>query len=190
MIDLQLIHEGGGRFRSATKLDHGIATEKFGAGEIVIARIGKRRSVPQHNWFFSMIAAAFDNQSAGPPFDDTEQLRAWLLIKAGHCDVKVFQPRSMTREVAAWLRMTFRAVDFTMDRAGNIHAKTPRSIAFSKCGAEDMAEIANRVVDVIMADIVPGSTRADWEPYLKEGAAKAERKAKRERRRENATSNG
>lgn len=186
---IQLISEGNGRFRTASALDFKLATEAFGQGEIVEVVIGKRRSVPQHRWFFAMVAAAHENQSAGPSFDDPEQLRAWLLIQAGHCDVKVFEPRSMTREVAAWLRQTFRAVDFTLDRAGRINAKTPRSIAFRKCGSAEMTEIANKVVEIIMADIVPGSTRTDWEPFLAEGAAKAERKAKREKGARHATSN-
>jgi hypothetical protein len=180
MLELQLIYEGNGRFRTASRVDLTIASERFGAGEIIEASVGKRRSRKQHGWFFAMVGAAHENQSAGPLFDDAEQLRAWLLIKAGHCDVREFDPRAMTREVAAWVKQTFRAVDFTTD-GRRIYAKTPRSIAFKAVGSAEMMEIANRVVDVICTDIVPGSSRADWEPFLREGSEKADRAAKRRR---------
>lgn len=179
MLELQLIYEGNGRYRAATKLDWQIGNERFGQGEIIEVRAGKKRSRKQNGWLHAMIAEAFDNQSAGPQFDDKEQLRAWLLIQAGHCDVKTFEANAMTREVAAWLRQTFRAVDFTTDGT-SIFAKTPRSIAFKACGSAEMTEIANKVAEIIMADIVPGTTWADWQPYLDEGerlAAAARKRA-------------
>lgn len=186
MFELQLIYEGNGRYRAATKLDWQISNEWFGQGEIIEVRPSKKRSRRQLGWFFSMLDSAFDNQSAGPPFDDAEQLRAWLLIKAGHCDVKAFEPGAMTREVASWLRQTFRAVDFTADSKG-IYAKTPRSISIYGANAinsTEMTEIANKVAEIIMAKIVPGTTWADWQPYLDEGqrlaAAARKRAAKRE----------
>lgn len=183
MFELQLIYEGNGRYRAATKLDWQIGQERFGQGEIIEVRAGKKRSRKQHGWFFQMIGSAFENQRAGPQFDDSEQLRAWVLIKAGHCDVKAFQANAMTRDVAAWLRQTFRAVDFTTDGT-SIFAKTPRSISFKSCGSAEMTEIANKVAEIIMAEIVPGTTWADWQPYLDEGerlaAAARKRAAKRE----------
>ena len=182
MFELQLIYEGNGRYRAATKLDWQISNERFGQGEVIEVRAGKKRSRKQHGWFFQMLHRAFENQSAGPQFDDAEQLRAWLLIKAGHCDVKAFQPGAMTREVAAWLRQTFRAVDFTADSKG-IYAKTPRSISFKAVGSAEMTEIANKVAEIIMAEIVPGTSWADWQPYLDEGqrlAAAARKRAAKE----------
>ena len=175
MIELQLIHEGGGRFRTATRLDLALATEHFGQGEIVEAKVGKKRSMRQHRWFFAMVKLAFDNQTTGPHFDDEERLRKWLLIQAGHCDVKRFEPNSITPAVAQWLRETYGDIDFTHDCKW-IYAKTAKSMSFKAVGAE-MGEIANKVIDVIMAEIVPGSTMADWEPFV--AAATEPKKSRR-----------
>lgn len=171
MIDLQLIYEGGGRFRTATKLDLAITGERFGAGEVLEARVGKKRSIPQLRWFFAMVRAAFDNQSTGPTFDDEERLRKWLLIRAGHCNVKRFEPGALTREFAAWLRETYQDVDITHDGKW-IYVKTARSIARTAVASVEMTAIANKVVEIIMAEIVPGSTWDDWKPYIDAGREK------------------
>lgn len=181
MFEIQLIYEGNGRYRAATKLDWQISNELFGQGEIIEVRPGKKRSRKQHGWFFAMLTSAYENQSAGPEFVDSEHLRAWLLIKVGHCDVAEFDPGSISRPMAAWLRKTFRAIDFT-ERGGKIFAKTPRSISFKSVGSAEMTEIANKVVEVIMAEIVPGTTWDDWIPYIDEGkrlAAEARKRAAR-----------
>ena len=182
MFEIQLIYEGNGRYRAASKLDWQLSNEHFGQGEVIEVRPGKRRSRRQHGWFFHMIASAYDNQSAGPEFVDSEHLRAWLLIKVGHCDVAEFDPGSISRPMAAWLRKTFRAIDFT-ERRGKIFAKTPRSISIygpNAIGSAEMTDIANKVAEVIMSDIVPGTTWDDWLPYIDEGkrlAAEARKRA-------------
>lgn len=167
MIELQLIYEGGGRFRTATKIDHALAEDKLGAGEMIEAQVGKRRSGKQNRWFHAMVAAAFDNQTTGPRFDDAERLRKWLLIRADHCDVKQFEPGAITREVARWLRDTYGDIDFSTDNRW-IYAKTARSIAWANCDHDTMCAVADKVVDVIVEQIVPGTTRQDWEPFINE----------------------
>lgn len=167
MLDLQLVYEGGGRFHTASKLDLRLSEDKLGAGEIVEAQVGKRRSSKQHRWVFAMVAAAFDNQTAGPLFDDAERLRKWLLIQAGHCDVKRFDPGAVTPAVAQWLRDTYGDIDFTTDGRW-IYAKTAKSIAYAECDHDAMCRIADAMIEVIVEKIVPGSRREDWEPYVNE----------------------
>lgn len=182
MLELQLIYEGNGRFRTATKLDLQIAHDRFGQGEIIEAKVSKKRSRRQHSWFFAgLVKAAFDNQSAGPHFEDTERLRKWLLIQAGHCNVQQFESGAMTAAVAQWLRTTYDDIDFTHDNRW-IYAKTAKSISIygpTAIGGAEMTEIANKVVEVIMTEIVPGSLRSDWEPFLKDAMASEKRREKR-----------
>jgi hypothetical protein len=182
VLDLHLIYEGNGRFSTATKLDLQIVHERFGQGEVIEAKVSKLRSRKQHGWFFAgLVKAAFDNQSAGPHFTDTERLRKWLLIQAGHCNVQQFEPGAMTAAVARWLRATYDDIDFTHDRQW-IYAKTAKSISIygpTAIGGAEMTEIANKVVEIIMAEIVPGSLRSDWEPFLKEATASEKRRERK-----------
>lgn len=62
---------------------------KIPEGRIVKAKISLRRSAPAHRMFFAVIAAAAQHWPHGvepEPEGDAELLRAWLLIRAGHCD--------------------------------------------------------------------------------------------------------
>jgi len=172
---VNLVYEGQGRFRPASKADRLVAEERFGQGEIIEAALRKPRSRKQHNWFFAMISEAHANQTSGPLFDDSERLRKWLLIQVGHCNVMQFHPAAMSKEVAVWLRQTYDDIDFATDGRW-IYAKTARSIAWKACGSAEMTAIADKVIDVICERIVPGTTRPDWEPYLPTG--KAEKRAK------------
>ena len=169
MTELELIYEGRGRFVTADKGSLAIAHEEFGEGEVLTFRAAKKRSLRQLRWFFHMVHAALDNQRAGPDFQgDPERLRKWLLIRVGHCNEKRFAPQAMTREVAAWLRETYSDIDLSTN-GHEIIVRTARSISRKECGHDEMCAIADRVVDVICEEIVPGSMRADWEPYLERG---------------------
>lgn len=175
MADLiiNLVYEGNGRFRTASKADLVVASDRFGQGEIIVGRVGKPRSQRQHNWFFAMISAAFENQTSGPLFDDAERLRKWLLIQAGHCDVKRFPPLAMSKDVAAWLKATRDDIDFSTDGEW-IYAKTAKSISRKSCSGTELSELADKIIDIICEKLVPGSARKDWEPYVpvKKPAAK------------------
>lgn len=177
---LQLVYEGGGRFRAATPADLEIA-DAIGAGKVVEVKVAKLRSVRQHRWLFSMISEAHANQRGGPDCDTPERLRKWLLIRVGHCNVKRFDPRSISKPVAAWLRQQYDDIDFSTDGRW-IYAKTAKSIAFRNCGHDEACRLADAIVDVICAEIVPVSARADWEPYLREGREAARRHVERKSR--------
>lgn len=169
--DIQLIHEGGGRFRCATRQDHSVAVEKLTDGETLIAKLTRPRSGRQLRWAHAMVHAAWENQTAGQRFDTSDHLRKWLLIAAGHCDVKRFPPQAMTGEVARWLKATRDDIDFEID-GDCILAKTARSISYAACDHDTMCAVADKMIDIICDQIVPGTSRADWEPYLGRKAKK------------------
>ena len=164
-VDLQLIHEGGGRFRCYSRLDHGLATEKFDDGERVLAKITRPRSGRQNRWLHALIHDAWDNQTAGPRYEDSEKLRKHLLIAVGHCDVQTFAPGAITPAVARWLRQNFPGLEFSAD-SKNIYGRIAKSISYKACDHDTMCAVADKIIDVITEQIVPGSMRADWEPYI------------------------
>jgi len=169
MQTLAMTYEGNGQFRVANRaaLEHAVSFMR--QGEVYQFQRIKPRSRQQHRWFFALVQAAYDNQTAGPVFGDSERLRKWLLCKANWCRTRTFPPQAMTREVAAWLREESADMDFTVDRhTGEIHAHVAKSIAYRACPHEQMCIIADKVVDIICAQIVPGTSPADWEPYRSE----------------------
>jgi hypothetical protein len=178
---LRLVYEGGGRFRVASTYDLEAIEMQFTAGEAVEMKPAKGRSVRQHRWLFNLIAEAYANQRGGPDCGDAERLRKWLLIRVGHCHVKRFDPRAITKPVAAWLKQTYDDLDFTTDGRW-IYAKRAKSVAFRNCDHETACKLGDAIVDVVCAEIVPGSSRADWEPYLTEGRHAARRSAARKRK--------
>ena len=163
MIELALVHESGGRFRCADKASHDVAIDKLIEGQLVRAKIYKQRSIDQHRWFFVMVEDAFHNQRAGPAFSSSEELRKWLLIRAGWCHAMTFEPEAMTVDVARWLRVKY-GLDFTHN-GKNIICREAKSISFKDCDGDQMTAIADKVIDIICDQIVPGTTRSDWEPY-------------------------
>ena len=164
MIELSLIYDGQGRFACATRHDFELATAELEQGQTIRAKLTTPRSLEQHRWVFSLFQAAFDNQRAGPKFPTSEHLRKWLLCRVGHCEVTTMQPEAMTKATMRWLRNKF-ALCFEWD-GDHIYIKEAKSISFKACDADAMTKIANDVVDVICAEIVPGTTRNYWEPYL------------------------
>ena len=171
MIELSLIYSGQGRFTCASRHDFELATAGLEQGQPIRAKITKPRSLSQHRWAFHMFQAAYDNQRAGPKLPSWEHLRKWLLIQAGHCEVTTLQPYAMDRQ-AMWLMRKKFALSFETD--GNyIYVKEAKSISFKACDADEMTRVANAVVDVICEQIVPGTSRKDWEPYLPESKRRA-----------------
>lgn len=163
-VDLELIHESGGRFRCSRGTDHALATGSFEDGERVLAKMSRLRSGRQNRWLHAMVHAAWENQTAGPPFEDSEKLRKHLLIAANHCDVQVFAPGAITPAVSQWLRANFPGLQFTADRT-SIYGRIAKSISYKACDHDTMCAVADKVIDVICDQIVPGTARADWEPY-------------------------
>lgn len=171
MIELSLIYNGQGRFTCATRHDFELATAGLEQGQPIRAKITKPRSLSQHRWAFHMFQAAYDNQRAGPKLPSWEHLRKWLLVQANHCEVTTMQPGALNKDTMRWLRNKF-ALCFEADDQ-HIYIKEAKSISFRACDADEMTRVANAVVDVICDQIVPGTTRKDWEPYLPESKRRA-----------------
>ena len=155
MLDLRLRYEGNGVFRPASKLDFEDCCRELGQGDLIRARVTRARSVSQNAYFHALIEAAWDNQRGGPQLPSWRHLKSWLLIQVGHCDVKEFDARAMTSEVAAWLRRTFDTLDFTTD-GKTIFVKTAKSVSFHATGSKEMSRIVDQVTAIICTDIVPG----------------------------------
>lgn len=163
---LQLIHLGNGRFAAASRLDHDLAAQLPVNGK-VLAKITQPRSVNELRYFFAMIASAFNNNRAGPSLDECptpEHLRAWLLIKAGHCDTQTFEPRAVTAPVVRWMKSVAPMTFWSVAKDGTIIARTAKSISFSKADESVFNPVVNKIIDIIVAEVVPGTTHADWAP--------------------------
>lgn len=156
MLDLRLEHIGDGQFRPRTRLDYELCCEQLERGEHVRAKVTRKRSVQQNEFFHALIEAAYENQRGGPQLPTWRHLKSWLLIQAGHCEVKRFDAGAMRPEVAAWLRRTFDTLDFTTD-GRSIFVKTAKSVSFKSADAETMRGVVDRVVEIICMEIVPGA---------------------------------
>ena len=155
MLDLRLEHIGGGQFRPRSKLDYELCCKELEPGEHVRAKITHQRSVRQNDYFHALIEAAWESQRGGPQLPTWRHLKSWLLIQAGHCDVKQFALNAMTAEVAAHLRRTFDTLEFTTD-GKSIFMKVARSVSFKATNSAEMKEIVDKVVAIICTEIVPG----------------------------------
>lgn len=177
MLDLRLRHMGGGTFQTATRLDFEAAVAEYGEGETVRAKTSHARSVRQNAFFHALVEAAYENQRGGPKLPSWRHLKSWLLIRAGHCEVKRFEPEAMTPEVARFLRSTFDTIHVTVDRRTNeILVKVARTVQFGKDGpsADEMGEVVDRVVALICDPtdgIVPGMDPAAIMDHAKSRAA-------------------
>lgn len=177
MLDLRLKYMGGGTFQTATRLDFDLACDEYEQGETVRAQTSHARSVNQNRYFHCLIESAWENQRGGPRLPSWRHLKSWLLIQAGHCDVRRFSARSMTPEVAKFLRQAFDTIDVTADRkTGEIIVKVARTVRFGRGGpsSEEMGEVVDRVVALICDPhdgIVPGMDPASIMDHAKARAA-------------------
>lgn len=170
MLDLRLEHIGQGQFRTRSRLDYELCCTELDDGEHVRAKVTRRRSVQQNEFFHALIEAAWENQRGGPPQPTWRHLKGWLLIQVGHCNVKRFDAGAMTPAVASYLRQSFETVDFTTDGKA-ITMKVAKSVSFRRCDAAEMAGVVDRVVELICSVIVPGTTPAEIMSAAKTRAA-------------------
>lgn len=180
MISLRMRHESRGRFTVVSRFDGDLAFSKIPIGSIVVAKITQPRSLRELKYFFWLCERAFDNNLTGPSEEDVpteEHMRAWLLVKVGHYVVDIFEPGAITPPVIDWMKrrnpMTFWRVS---ESTGRVAAYTAKSISFAELGEAKFNQIVNDVIDVIMSDVVPGTSRKDWEPDRYREAIKANRR--------------
>lgn len=119
--------------------------------------IGRARSSPDHKRFFALIRAAFHHWPLQYEFqpDDTEHLRAWLIVKAGHRITTTIKLPSKATPAAN--RMFFEAVKAGIKAAGGrafvvpmddqLAVLAPKSIA--KMGQQEFAVVRDDVTALI-----------------------------------------
>ena len=172
MPDLNLIFKGDGKFITGSKADLALAGKAFAVDERVRGKITKRRSTRQNSYFHAIAQRAFDNQQAGPEFDGWEELRDYLLVKAGWIEVerldfpdiggnKRDQVHTMAPFVARFAeekRRRHRTVVVSIDtKALQIVIKYPKSFAFEKCDSEEAGEIVDSAINTICTELIPGT---------------------------------
>jgi len=125
--------------------------------------IFKSRSLPDHRRLFGLIGKAYQNWPEGHDFqpENAEHLRAWLLAKAGF---RESTPVMLPDNADDHMRVLFRLGIEAAVRASGGYAWVvpyrdgaavirPKSIAWSKIGQREFAEVRSRVEDIIAAEI-------------------------------------
>jgi hypothetical protein len=127
--------------------------------ELTPAEGGKARSTEQLRRYFAMIRAAFTHwpEAHQHQFASSEELRAWLQMKAGAREIGAQIPMvGMSKERAMLL------AEAAIRGAGSyawpvIHGDTlvifrPKSVSFAKMAHADFCKLSDDVADVIEAE--------------------------------------
>lgn len=163
-IELHVWRQGDGVLTGCTPLDYRLI-QGLPPSSRYVAKLIKPRSLRQNNLLHGLIQAAYENQRGGPQVDSWEHLKAWLLIRAGHCDERrvsidgLSAPQAMT--LAGAVSAAIKAggpgtLVFATSR--EIVFRTARSVSFAKADSAVMQPVVDRVIDLICSEIVPGST--------------------------------
>jgi len=132
----------------------------------------KPRSLDQHKRFFAVIAATFHHWPHSHSFKpkDSEHLRAWLLVRAGHCFIHEFEVGDKADEFAKLIPiigfMMFRCHSWTKVIGYNVAVCVPRSIAFERLGHNAFCALNDDVDQIIRAE-----TGLEPDQLLRERAA-------------------
>lgn len=136
----------------------------------------KPRSVPQLKRFFAMLKAMFAHWPEGTEFspDDTEHLRKWALIKAGHRETTDV-PVAWAEDQPGLTKLAALAIEAALKAAGAYAFIRPhpegglvrvfkaKSIAFDKLGQAEFNAL-NDAVETVYAS----ETGLDPETVLRE----------------------
>lgn len=164
MLDLRVSYSGGGQFQARTRMDFELC-QSFTVGEELRAKVGRKRSVRQNDFFHGLCEAAFENQRGGPSLPTWRHLKSHLLIAAGHCEeARIGLKRLPGDDVAAFvapfaaaLRRQFETVEVSYDqRRHEVVMRFAKSWKFEKADGDVAKAITARVVEIICSDIVPG----------------------------------
>lgn len=182
-LDIKLIYLGEGRFTTATASDLSTAVAGIKPNEALRAKLTRRRSVQQNEFFHALIKAAFDNQRAGPQLPTWEHLKAHLLIRVGWCDEVRLPMLGIDEQdvskflgpMAAALRRRYHSVETSYDqRTHECVMRFARSVRFDPvtgASPDEMHQITHDVTAMICAEIVPGCTPDQIFKIAKEAAA-------------------
>ncbi len=144
--------------------EHKRLKEKHGNAVLRI-EVKLPRSAPHHRLFFAAISEAFNQWPESHSFqpDNSEHLRAWLLVKAGYRE-KPLATRIEGDVPSASLMADFveRVVAVTMGTGkygfAVVHGEhlivlTPRSIAWEELEQNDFNVVSQKVSDVLKAEV-------------------------------------
>lgn len=136
--------------------------------------MSKPRSIDAHRRFFGVIAALYSHWPDKHPFqpDNTEHLRAWLLVRAGHHTVKTFHLDGEADEFARLIPIVTATMlgkhSWCRARGNELHVCVPQSIAFANLDHQAFCKLNSDVDEVIRAE-----TGLDPDQLLKETEAAA-----------------
>jgi hypothetical protein len=122
------------------------------------------RSTKDHRRLFGLISAAFHQWPEANDFqpEDSEQLRSWLLCKAGFCEKTPIEcpdadaMPGIAQLIALACESVMRAANgrgFIRVHGDRIVVFTPRSIAWDKLDQKAFNDIRDRVTGVIESEL-------------------------------------
>lgn len=129
--------------------------------QMIKCKITKKRSSPHHRLFFAALQAAYDNwpEDHTEQFANKEELRGWLLCKAGYHDcikLELDHPdyASKCAEMfSVFIEKAFghRAI-FFKSHSSLLVGFVPKSIAWDKMEQSEFTELTKKVSDVLNAE--------------------------------------
>lgn len=131
--------------------------------------MSKTRSLDQHRRFFGLMAALHSHWPEDHPFqpDNSEHLRAWLLVRAGHHTVKTFHLEGEATEFARLVPVIVATMlgkhAWCRSHGQELHVCVPQSIAFDKLDHKSFCKLNDDVDEVIRVE-----TGLDPDRLLKE----------------------
>jgi len=140
-LTLELCYNGDGSFRTSSPFDFKLAQSRLGEGELIRVSVSRGRSSKQNRLFHALIQAAFDNQVHGPMLETVDHMRAYLLIRAGHCnETRIPTAKQSAKDVVSTARhmSAFLRQHYEYYETANA--------------------VMQRVIDEICGNICPGTT--------------------------------
>lgn len=134
---------------------------KLVTGRVYRVQVKRERSSPHHRLFFASIAKLWQTlPETEHRFPTTEDLRAHLLVRAGHFnEIEIAIPSPAAMIPAFRAIREFAKVFFVPAGDGKVYARIPKSIAFTALDQDEFNRVSSRVFDVIARDF--GVSEAD-----------------------------
>lgn len=179
-LTLELTYGGDGSFRTASPFDYKLAQRALGEGEVIRVSVSRGRSSKQNRMFYALVQAALDHQVHGPMLETADHMKAYLLIRAGHCNEsriplsKQSAKETMfaARRMSAFLRQHYDFCETQYDdKRSDLVLRVAKPWRFSRTDHETATAVMERVVKEICENIVPGTTPEQLLDMAKQEAA-------------------
>ena len=139
-----------------------LCDQQYVVGEIYQMEVIAERNMRYHRAYFAEINQAYANlpEKLNGVFKNPDHLRAWCLIKTGHCKVYKFPVKTKT-ELMEYVGLIMRLTDYpeikTFGRV--MRAYVPHSQSVRKMSKEDFDKSSRDVLDFIVSLL--GTTREE-----------------------------